>query len=92
MRRYLALLCAVQLTDLALTALAVTRYGPSVEVNPFVGSVLSLGVVGLVAWKCALLAVILAAAVLNPRRRSVLLAGGLLSGVVGTTSGLVALV
>jgi hypothetical protein len=91
MRAFLVLLSAVQLADLVLTARAVQRYGPLVEANPLVGGVLTLGVVGLIAWKSALLAVILAAAALNPRRRDVLLAGGLLSGVVGAGSGLVAL-
>jgi hypothetical protein len=92
MRRFLALLCAVQLADLALSLLAITRYGPAVEINPLVTAVLSLGVVGLFAWKCALLAIIVAAAALNPRFRAFVLGGGLLSGTVGATSALVALV
>lgn len=92
MGRVVLLLAAAQLADLALTALAVARYGLSVEVNPLVGGVLALGIGGIVAWKAALLAVILAAAALNPRWQRPLLAGGLLSGVVGAASGLVVLV
>jgi hypothetical protein len=92
MRRYMAALIALQIADLATSLHAVALYGPSVEVNPLVGAVLRLGVLGLVAWKCALLAVILAAAALNPRRRRVLLVGGLLAGIVGAASGLAATV
>jgi hypothetical protein len=92
MGRVLVLLTAAQLADLALTTLAVARYGPSVEVNPLVAGVLSLGVGGIVAWKAALLAVIVASAALNPRWERLLIAGALLSGIVGTGSGLVALV
>jgi hypothetical protein len=87
----LVLLCAGQLADLTLSVLAISRYGPGVEVNPLVGGVLSLGVVGLLAWKSAWLAVIIAAAALNPRRRTLVLFGGLLAGVIGATSGLAAL-
>jgi hypothetical protein len=90
--RVLLLLTSAHLADLALTTLAVARHGPSVEVNPLVGGVLALGIGGIVAWKAALLAVILAAAALNPRWQRPLLAGGLLSGLVGAGSGLVALV
>jgi hypothetical protein len=92
MRRYMAALIALQIADLATSLHAVALHGPSVEVNPLVGAVLRLGVLGLVAWKCALLAVILAAAALNPRRRRVLLVGGLLAGIVGAASGLTATV
>ena len=59
--------------------------------NPLVAGVLSLGAVGIVAWKAALLAVIVAAAALNPRWSRLLIAGALLSGMVGTAFGLVAL-
>ena len=91
MGRVLVLLTAAHLADLVLTTLAVARYGPLVEVNPLVAGVLSLGVMGIVAWKAALLAVIVAAAALNPRWARLLIAGALLSGIVGTASGLVAL-
>jgi hypothetical protein len=92
MVRVLVLLTVAQIADLALTTIAVERYGPSVEVNPLVAGVLSLGLGGIVAWKAALLAVILAAAALNPRRQRLLLALALLSGVVGAASGVVVLV
>jgi Domain of unknown function (DUF5658) len=92
MGRVLLLLTTAQLADLLLTTLAVARYGPSVEVNPLVAGVLSLGVGGIVAWKAALLAVIVASAALNPRWERLLIAGALLSGVVGAASGLVVLV
>lgn len=92
MVRVLVLVTAAQIADLALTTIAVERYGPSVEVNPLVAGVLSLGLGGIVAWKAALLAVILAAAALNPGRQRLLLALALLSGVVGTASGVVVLV
>ncbi len=87
----LLVLLASQLGDAACTVAAVGRYGPTVEANPLVSAVLPLGVLGLVAWKCALLAVIVAAAALNPGRRRVLLGAGLLTGLVGTASGLAAL-
>ena len=91
MGRWLVLLCEVQFMDFVLSVYAVARYGPSVEVNPLAAGALSLGALGLLAWKCALLALILAAAALNPKRRRILLAGALLSGFVGMTSGVVAL-
>ncbi|MDH4132539.1 MAG: DUF5658 family protein [Gemmatimonadota bacterium] len=87
----IAALSVAQLADLVLTVAAVDRYGPTVEVNPLVAGALSLGVLGIVAWKAALLAVVLAGAALNARWRSLLLAGALISGLVGATSGVVAL-
>jgi hypothetical protein len=86
------LLCALHLVDVTLTMACVARYGPFVEVNPLVGGVLRLGALGAVAWECALLAVILAAGALNPRYWRILIAAGLLSGVIGVASGVVALV
>ncbi len=85
------LVSAAQVADMALTLGVVARFGPEAEANPLVAAVLGLGVLGLVAWKCSLLAVILSAAVLNPRYREVLLLGGLVSGSAGAVSGLVAL-
>ena len=92
MLQVLTLITAAQLADLVLTVAAVERYGPSVEVNPLVAGVLSLGVGGIVAWKAALLAVIIAAAALNAGRRRLLLSLALISGVVGAASGALALV
>ncbi len=86
------LLCALHLVDVTLTVACVARYGPFVELNPMVGGVLRLGAFGAVAWECALLAVILAAGALNPRYWRILFAAGLLSGVIGVASGVVALV
>ena len=68
-----AALTIAQLADLVLTVVAVDRYGPAVEVNPLVAGALSLGVIGIIAWKSALLA------------------GALISGLVGAASGVVAL-
>jgi hypothetical protein len=75
----IAALSVAQLADLVLTVAAVDRYGPTVEVNPLVAGALSLGVLGI------------AGAALNARWRSLLLAGALISGLVGATSGVVAL-
>ncbi len=92
MLQVLALITAAQMVDLVLTVVAVERYGPSVEVNPLVAGVLTLGVAGILAWKAALLAVILAAAALNPRRQRLLLSLALATGVVGAASGVLVLV
>ncbi len=85
------LVSVAQVADMAFTLGAVARFGPQAEANPLVAAALGLGVLGLVAWKCSLLAVILSAAALNPRYREPLLLGGLASGAAGAASGLLAL-
>jgi hypothetical protein len=85
------LVLAVHAADLGFTLAAVAAHGTDVEANPAVRAALELGPLGGVAFKAALLAVILAAAALNRRYRRLLLWGALIGGLVGTVSGLLAL-
>ncbi len=78
---------AAHAADLYLTLLCVSAYGLSVEQNGLMAAALSLGPLGGLAAKAALLSLICAAAAIGPRYRRFLLGGALVSGLVGAASG-----
>jgi hypothetical protein len=81
----------VHLLDLAAALLVTAVYGLAAEANPAMRAALGLGPLGGLATKAALLAVIFAAAALNPSRARLLVGGGIASGVLGAVSALVVL-
>lgn len=85
------LLLAVHALDLGATLAVLQLYGLGAEANPFMAGALALGPLGGIGAKCALLAVILAAAALNARARPFLVGGAFIAGILGAGSGLVAL-
>jgi Domain of unknown function (DUF5658) len=79
---------AANAADLGLAWLVLSTH-PAAEANPAMAGALSLGLLGGVAWKAALLAVVMAAAELGHRRW--LLWAVTAAGAIGAASALVAL-
>lgn len=75
--------------DLALAWLIVSTYGLGAEANPLMAGSLSLGLLGGLAWKAALLAVVFAAAALGHRPWLLWLVAAV--GAIGAASALAAL-
>ncbi len=77
---------AANAADLWLSWGIVTEYGLGAEANPLMRGALGLGLLGGIALKAGLLAVVLAAAALNPRRSRLLVGAGIVVGLVGAAS------
>ena len=85
----IALALLANAADLALAWLVVGTYGLGAEANPAMSGALSLGLLGGIAYKAALLAVVMAAAELGHRRW--LLWAVTAAGAIGAASAVVVL-
>lgn len=86
----LSVAVVVNALDLVLSWGVVSRYGLGVEANPLMAGALAFGLLGGIAMKSSLLAVVAAAAALNPPRARALVGGVAFVGAVGVISALVA--
>jgi hypothetical protein len=80
---------AVNAADLWLSWTYILAHGAG-EANPLMAGALSLGLLGGLALKASLLAVVLAAAALKPRRARLLIAAVTVAGGLGALSAVVA--
>lgn len=81
---------ALNVLDLELSWMFVSRHGLSAEANPLMAEALAFGLLGGIAMKAALLSIIFAAASLRPASARVLIGGAALAGAIGVISAAVA--